>query len=312
MLLFTHPSCLQHDPGTDHPESPQRLQVVLQALREAYGARLDWRQAPAAKLGDLARVHDTALIDLVLQAQQAPLRQIDMDTRTSPGSAGAALHAAGSGIAAVDAVMLGDDPLAFCAVRPPGHHATADTAMGFCLLNNAAVAAAHARDRHGLERIAVVDFDVHHGNGTQDIFQHDPRVAYYSTHQSGLFPNSGLRRDRGAGNLLNILLPPGSGSFRFRNVWADEMLPAIDDFRPQLLLVSAGFDAHLRDPQADLMLETADFAWITAELHALARRHAQGRVVSLLEGGYDLQALAECCVAHVGTLLDGSAAAHGG
>ncbi|PSD11051.1 acetoin utilization protein, partial [Stenotrophomonas maltophilia] len=212
-------------------------------------------------------------------------------------------HAAGAGVAAVDAVMLGEDPLAFCAVRPPGHHATSSTAMGFCLLNNIAIAAAHARDRHGLERIAVVDFDVHHGNGTQDIFQHDARVSYYSTHQAGLFPNSGLRRDRGAGNLMNILLPPGSGGFRFRNVWADEMLPAIDDFRPQLLLISAGFDAHLRDPQADLMLETDDFAWITRELHALARRHAAGRVVSMLEGGYDLQALAECSVAHVRALL---------
>lgn len=303
MLLYTHPSCLQHVPGPDHPESPQRLQAVLDALRAAFPTALDWREAPSAKLGELARVHDTAMIDLVLQAQDAPLRQLDMDTRTSPGSARAALHAAGAGVAAVDAVLLGDDPLAFCAVRPPGHHATASSAMGFCLLNNVAVAAAYARDRHGLERIAIVDFDVHHGNGTQDIFQHDPRVAYFSTHQAGLFPNSGLRRDRGAGNLLNILLPPGSGSLRFRNVWADEMLPVIDDFRPQLILVSAGFDAHLRDPQADLMLEAEDFAWLTGELLALARRHGGGRLVSTLEGGYDLEALAECSVAHVGALL---------
>lgn len=309
MLVFTHPSCLQHDPGPDHPESPQRLRVVLDALRSAFPGQLDWREAPAAKRGDLARVHDSSLIDLVLQPQTADLRQIDLDTRTSPGSAAAALHAAGAGVAAVDAVMRGDDPLAFCAVRPPGHHATATTAMGFCLLNNIAVAAAHARDRHGLERIAVVDFDVHHGNGTQDIFQLDPRVAYYSTHQAGLFPESGLRRDRGAGNLLNILLPPGSGSLRFRNVWVEEMLPAIDDFRPQLVLVSAGFDAHLRDPQADLMLEAEDFAWITTELQALARRHAAGRLVSMLEGGYDLQALAESSVAHVGSLLDGAGTA---
>ena len=306
MLLYTHPACLQHDPGADHPERPQRLQRVLDALRTAFPTQLDWREAPSAKLGELARVHDTAMIDLVLQAQQAPLRQIDMDTRTSPGSARAALHAAGAGVAAVDAVVLGEDPVAFCAVRPPGHHATGSTAMGFCLLNNVAIAAAYARDRHGLERIAIVDFDVHHGNGTQDIFQHDPRVAYYSTHQAGLFPHSGLRRDRGAGNLLNILLPPGSDSLRFRNVWADEMLPAIDDFRPQLVLVSAGFDAHRRDPQADLMLEAEDFAWLTAELHALARRHAAGRLVSTLEGGYDLEALADCSVAHVQALLEGA------
>ena len=303
MLVFTHPACLQHDPGRGHPECPERLQRVLDALRGAWPAGLDWREAPAAKRGDLARVHDSELIDQVLMPQTEPLRLLDMDTFTSPGSAAAALHAAGAGVAAGDGVMLGDDPVAFCAVRPPGHHATASTAMGFCLFNNIAVAAAHARDRYGLERIAVVDFDVHHGNGTQNIFGADPRVAYYSTHQAGLFPNSGLRRDRGAGNLLNILLPPGSGSFRFRNTWADEMLPAIDDFRPQLLLISAGFDAHLRDPQADLMLETDDFAWITTELRALARRHGGGRVVSMLEGGYDLQALAECSVAHVDALI---------
>jgi len=302
MLVFTHPACLHHDPGRGHPESPQRLQEVLDALRAAFPDQLDWREAPPAKLGELARVHDSELIDLVLKPQTEPLRLIDMDTLTSPGSASAALHAAGAGVAAVDAVMLGADPVAFCAVRPPGHHATASTAMGFCLFNNIAVAAAYARDRYGLERIAIVDFDVHHGNGTQDIFIADPGIAYYSTHQAGLFPNSGLRRDRGAGNLMNILLPPGSGGFRFRNTWADEMLPAIDDFRPQLLLISAGFDAHMRDPQADLMLETEDFAWITAELRTLARRHAGGRVVSMLEGGYDLQALAECSVAHVGQL----------
>ena len=212
MLVYTHPSCLLHDPGPGHPECPQRLQYVLDALHAAFPGQLDWREAPPAKFGELTRVHDSALLDFVLQPQTAPLRQLDMDTWTSPGSASAAVHAAGAGVAAVDAVMLGDDPLAFCAVRPPGHHATSSTAMGFCLLNNIAIAAAYARDRHGLERIAVVDFDVHHGNGTQDIFQHDARVSYYSTHQAGLFPNSGLRRDRGAGNLMNILLPPAAGA----------------------------------------------------------------------------------------------------
>lgn len=188
-------------------------------------------------------------------------------------------------------------------MRPPGHHATADTAMGFCLFNNIAVAAAYARDVHGLERVAIVDFDVHHGNGTQAIFETDPRVAYYSSHESGLFPYSGNMRERGVGNVCNILLPPGSGGFRFRNTWADELLPLVDAFRPQLLFVSAGFDAHLHDPQADLMVETEDFGWLTAELAALADRHADGRLVSMLEGGYDLQALAECSVAHVGALL---------
>ncbi|MCH1910025.1 histone deacetylase family protein [Stenotrophomonas acidaminiphila] len=303
MLVFTHTACLGHDPGPDHPESPERLRAVLDALRRAFPEQLDWRQAPPAKLGELARVHTRELIDDMLQAQTAPLRRIDLDTFTSPGSASAALHAAGAGVAAVDAVMRGPGRRAFCAVRPPGHHATADTAMGFCLFNNIAVAAAYARDVHGLERVAIVDFDVHHGNGTQAIFETDPRVAYYSSHESGLFPYSGNMRERGVGNVCNILLPPGSGGFRFRNTWADELLPLVDAFRPQLLFVSAGFDAHLHDPQADLMVETEDFGWLTAELAALADRHADGRLVSMLEGGYDLQALAECSVAHVGALL---------
>ena len=303
MLVFTHTACLGHDPGPDHPESPERLRAVLDALRAAFPDQLDWREAPPAKLGELARVHTRELIDDMLQAQTAPLRRIDLDTFTSPGSASAALHAAGAGVAAVDAVMRGPDRRAFCAVRPPGHHATADTAMGFCLFNNIAVAAAYARDVHGLERVAIVDFDVHHGNGTQAIFETDPRVAYYSSHESGLFPYSGNMRERGVGNVCNILLPPGSGGFRFRNTWADELLPLVDAFRPQLLFVSAGFDAHLHDPQADLMVETEDFGWLTTELAALADRHADGRLVSMLEGGYDLQALAESSVAHVDALL---------
>ena len=304
MLVFTHPACLEHDPGIDHPESPERLHAVISALRAEFPDQLEWRQAPTAKLGELARVHSRELIDDVLRAQVTPLRRIDLDTFTSPGSGSAALHAAGAGVAAVDAVMLEDDRRhVFCAVRPPGHHATADNAMGFCLFNNIAVAAAYARDKYGLERIAIVDFDVHHGNGTQAIFETDPKVAYYSTHQSGLFPFSGSMRERGVGNICNILLPPGSGGFRFRNTWADEMLPQIEAFRPQLLFISAGFDAHMRDPQADLMVETEDFGWLTQELVGLAERHCSGRVVSMLEGGYDLQALRECSVVHVQALL---------
>lgn len=305
MLVFTHPACFGHDPGHDHPESPERLRVVLDALHEAFPDRLDWREAPPAKLGELARVHERALIDDILQAQAEPLRRLDLDTFMSPGSAGAALHAAGAGVAAVSAVMNGPDRHAFCAVRPPGHHATADTAMGFCLFNNIAVAAAFVVEAHGLERVAIVDFDVHHGNGTQAIFQNDARVAYFSTHQSGLFPHSGNMRERGVGNIRNLLLPPGCDSFRFRNTWADELLPQLDAFGPQLLFVSAGFDGHRNDPQADLMLEAEDFGWLTAELAALAAHHAGGRVVSMLEGGYDLHALRECSVAHVQALLDG-------
>ncbi|MGN0858753.1 MAG: histone deacetylase family protein [Stenotrophomonas sp.] len=302
MLVITHPACLGHDPGPDHPESPARLQAVINALRSAFGDSLQWQQAQPAKYGELVRVHEAVMIQAVMAEQSEPLRALDQDTYSSPGSAEAALYAAGAAVDAVDAVMEGRANRVFCAVRPPGHHATASTAMGFCLFNNAAIAAAYACERHGLERVAVVDFDVHHGNGTQDIFQANPRVAYYSSHQAGLFPYSGLRRDRGVGNLLNIQLAAGSGGLDFRNIWAEEILPAIEDFHPQLLILSAGFDAHMRDPQADLMLDAEDFAWLTTCLRGIADRHAGSRLVSVLEGGYDLQALAECSVAHVGAL----------
>ena len=306
MIIFTHPACLAHDTGPEHPERPARLEAVLEGLRRDCG-ELDWREAPMAKLGDLRRVHAESLLHDVLESDFDGYRMLDPDTVMSPASRAAALRAAGAAVAAVDAVMRDNarnetDRTAFCAVRPPGHHATGDTAMGFCLFNNIAVAAAHACDTHGLERVAIVDFDVHHGNGTQAIFAKEPRVAYFSTHEAGLYPNSGGAHEHGVGNILNALLPPGSGGFRFRNVWADTMLPALDAFRPQLLLISAGFDAHMRDPLADLMLETGDYAWLTRELRAIARRHGRGRVVSVLEGGYDLEALRECSVAHVNEL----------
>lgn len=301
MIIFTHPACLAHDPGPEHPERPARLEVVLDALRRDHGD-LDWREAPAAKLGDLRRVHSQAHVDAVLEQDFSGYRMLDPDTVINPDSRAAALRAAGAAVAAVDAVMDGRDPIAFCAVRPPGHHATGEAAMGFCLLNNIAIGAAHACDRHGLERVAVVDFDVHHGNGTQAIFFEDPRVAYFSSHESGLFPYSGAPSERGMGNVMNALLPPGSGSFHFRNLWEDQMLPAIEAFRPQLLMISAGFDAHMRDPLADLMLETEDFAWVTRRLRQIATTHARGRIVSVLEGGYDLEALGECSSAHVAAL----------
>ena len=306
MIIFTHPACLAHDPGPEHPERPARLEAVLAGLRAAHGD-LDWREAPLAKLGDLRRVHTERLLHEVLESGFDGYRMLDADTVMCPDSPAAALRAAGAAVAAVDAVMAGGasgggSTTAFCAVRPPGHHATSDASMGFCLLNNVAVAAAHARDRHGLERVAIVDFDVHHGNGTQAIFYKDPCVAYFSTHESGIYPNSGTPHECGIGNIFNSLLPPGTGGFRFRNVWADAMLPALEDFRPQLVLISAGFDAHMRDPLADLMLETEDFSWLTRELRVIARRHASGRMVSLLEGGYDLEALRECSVAHVNEL----------
>jgi len=304
MLVFTHPACLGHDPGPDHPESPLRLQVVLETLRAYFPQQLEWQLAPQAHRSELLRVHSAALIDDILAPQPIPWRRLDPDTITCPHSGLAALYAAGAGIAAVDALMTGRSRRAFCAVRPPGHHAGFNTAMGFCLFSNIAIAALHALERWGLERIAIVDFDVHHGNGTQELVNDTAQIAYYSTHQSHLFPFSGNPRERGVGNIYNRLLPPGADGLRFCNTWADDLLPRLDDFAPQLLLISAGFDAHVNDPQADLMVETRDFAWLSRELCQIANRHAQGRLVSMLEGGYDLQALRECTRAHVSALLE--------
>jgi acetoin utilization deacetylase AcuC-like enzyme len=299
--VYTHPACLSHDTGSGHPERPQRLAAVTEALHEAFDD-LDWQQSPCAGRAELLRVHTPGLLAQVLETQATGVVALDPDTLLSPGSAEAALRAAGAGIAAVDAAVTGGASRAFCAVRPPGHHATASTAMGFCLFNSVAVAAMHALERHGLSRVAIVDFDVHHGNGTQDIFADDARVLYASTHQWPLYPGTGAAQERGLGNLRNAPLPPGCGGRRFRQAWVDALLPAIDGFAPQLLLVSAGFDGHWRDPLAQVQLDAEDYAWLTRELAVLSQRHAAGRLVSMLEGGYDLQALRECSVAHVEAL----------
>jgi acetoin utilization deacetylase AcuC-like enzyme len=299
--VYTHPACLLHDTGPGHAERPQRLEVVLAALRATF-PQLVWRQAPIATRGQLLRVHDERLLQRVLESHPAACIQLDPDTVLSPHSAEAALRAAGAAVAAVDAVMRGDTHRAFCAVRPPGHHASRDTPMGFCLFNNIAVAARHALDAHGLERVAVVDFDVHHGNGTQAIFEHDRRVLYASSHQTPLYPWTGDRDETGVGNIVNAPLPADSTGALFRQCWHEQLLPAIDAFAPQLLLLSAGFDGHRRDPLAQLQLDAADFGWLTDALVALADRHCQGRLVSALEGGYDLDALAECSIAHLRAL----------
>jgi acetoin utilization deacetylase AcuC-like enzyme len=305
VALYTHKACLDHDPGPAHPESPSRLASVLQALDIDRFAWLDRIEAPRATREQLERVHRSSLIDEVFASSPpSGLRHLDADTAMSPGSLEAALRAAGAACAAVDTVMDGYTRRAFCAVRPPGHHATPQTAMGFCLFNNIAAAAAHAIDAHGLTRVAIVDFDVHHGNGTQDIFWADPRVLYASTHQSPLYPGTGSRLERGAGNIVNAPLAPGAGSSEFRTAFENIVLPALDTFAPQLVLISAGFDAHKLDPLANLNLETADYAWVTERLVELADRHAEGRVVSSLEGGYSLTALRESTVAHVAALFD--------
>lgn len=301
MRIYTHPACVRHDPGPGHPECPARLETVVAALRQQ-GSGLDWQEAPLASREALSRVHAPSLLATVLDTPVPEARRLDPDTVLSPASPEAALRAAGAGVAAVNWTMASPGRRAFCAVRPPGHHATGDTAMGFCLFNSIAVAAAHALAAFGLQRVAIVDFDVHHGNGTQDIFANDARVMYVSSHQSPLYPGTGRSNEHGVGNIENAELPPGSGSEAFRAAWTKSLLPSLEHYSPQLLLVSAGFDAHRLDPLADLNLEAGDYAWLTAELVALAERHAQGRVVSILEGGYSLTALRECTLAHVGAL----------
>jgi acetoin utilization deacetylase AcuC-like enzyme len=304
-LLYTHAACLEHDPGQYHPECPARLEAVLSALSAAEFAALDRREAPQAALDDLVRVHPRQFVDRLLAAvPQAGHVGVDADTVMSPQSGEAALRAAGAVAAAVDAVVAGEAANAFCAVRPPGHHAEPNRAMGFCLFNNIAVGALRAREVHGLARVAVVDFDVHHGNGTQARFWDDPSLFYGSTHQSPLYPGTGAAGETGVGgNIVNVPLRPMSGGSQFRQGMERIMLPALDAFAPEMVLISAGFDAHRSDPLAQLMLEEADYTWATEQLCAVAQRHADGRVVSTLEGGYDLGALGASAAAHVRALM---------
>jgi len=304
LRLYTHPACLLHDPGPGHAERPARLHAVLHALDHDRYAALDRIEAPRATREQLLRVHSAAHVEeILLGAPPDDMLALDQDTVMGPGSTDAALRAAGAVVAAVDAVLGSAARRAFCAVRPPGHHATRDRAMGFCLFNNIAVAAAHALVAHGLKRIAIADFDVHHGNGTQAIFESEPRVLFASSHQSPLYPDSGREDERGVGNIVNGTLSPGAGSHEFRELWDSVLLPRLHAFKPQLVLVSAGFDAHRNDPLADIRLGQEDYAWITERLAALAEAHAGGRLVSTLEGGYDLAALAASVSAHVSALI---------
>jgi acetoin utilization deacetylase AcuC-like enzyme len=303
--LYTHAACLQHDTGRGHPERIERLSAVLQAVKGPTFGALTWREAPLAEIAQIERVHDGDYVRYALASvPETDWVQLDGDTVMSPGSGEAALRAAGAVTAAVGAVLAGAVKNAFCAVRPPGHHAERDRAMGFCIFNNIAIGAAEARAVHGLSRVAVMDFDVHHGNGTQHMFDRDPNLFFASTHQMPLYPGTGARGERGVGNICNAPLPPGAGSEEFRAAMEKVMLPAIEAFRPELIMISAGFDAHRRDPLASLAFETADYHWATERLCALAESCCGGRVVSTLEGGYDLAALAESAAAHVTALLE--------
>lgn len=301
MLLFTHPAMLGHGNPPHHPESAARLAAVLKGLE---GLDLDRRTAPVADRDVIARVHPWAYIRAVDEAFPKPgdgLVAIDGgDTFLSDGSGEACYRAAGACVAAVDAVLAGEDQAAFCAVRPPGHHAEPAQAMGFCIFNNIAVAAMHALDAHGLKRVAVVDFDVHHGNGTQAVAMRDPRLFFASTHQAPLYPGTGLAVERGpANNVLNVPMPPGADGEAWRGAMTASVLPALSAFQPELILVSAGFDGHKADPLAALGLEEADFAWAAKRLREIALQQCKGMVVSTLEGGYDLPALARSARAYV-------------
>jgi acetoin utilization deacetylase AcuC-like enzyme len=308
-LLYTHPSSLQHDPGPGHPESPARIRAILNLLEreERKGGLLGVQreEPPLATREQLERAHTGRYVDTILGAEPASgYRRLDPDTVMSPGSAEAALRAAGAAAAAVGAVIANEASNAFCALRPPGHHAEPERAMGFCLFNSIAIGALEALVAHGVARISIFDFDVHHGNGTQAIFAREPAVQYLSTHQWPLYPGTGALHEVGVGNIVNRPLPAGTGSKEWRRVVASEVLPAIDGFAPELIMLSAGFDAHRADPLAMLELVEDDYEWVTREVMALADRHAAGRVVSVLEGGYDLTALANSCLAHLDALRE--------
>lgn len=307
-MLFTHPSSLRHVTPHGHPERIDRIRAVNQILSSEHFRDLVRREAPQGRDEDILRAHAYEHLERIrAMSPTEGFEYLDPDTPMSPGSLEAALRAVGAATAAVDAVFQGEADNAFCAMRPPGHHAETRRAMGFCLFNQAAIAAHYARERYDAERVAVVDFDVHHGNGTQEIFWSDPSLFYGSTHQMPLFPGSGDVQETGEGNIFNAPLRAGEGSEQFREAMGSVILPALDAFVPDLVIISAGFDAHHRDPLGSLQLTEEDFAWVTLKLMEAAEIHCGGRVVSVLEGGYDLQGLAASVGIHVQALMRGNA-----
>ncbi|NRG19695.1 histone deacetylase family protein [Rhizobiales bacterium] len=304
-LLLHHTAYLDHLTPVGHPERPDRIRAIDRILEHERFQSLEREPAPLGNVDDVLRAHPAEYVDMIRNAVPSEgLFRLDMDTTVSPGSWEAAMRGVGGACLAVDEVVTGKVSNAFSASRPPGHHAERIRAMGFCLFNNAAVAARHAQAKHGAERVAVVDFDVHHGNGTQDIFWSDPSLMYCSTHQAPFYPGSGAANETGDhDNIVNAPLSAGDGSAEFREAMEIVVLPRLEAFAPDLVIISAGFDAHVRDPLGGLNLVETDFAWATERLMDVATRHAQGRVVSLLEGGYDLEGLARSAAAHVMTLM---------
>jgi acetoin utilization deacetylase AcuC-like enzyme len=304
-LLLTHAACLDHATPPGHPERPDRLRAVAKVLGEDRFSSLVRGQAPAGNLDLVTLCHDEHYVSEIRRiAPASGLIYLDGDTSMSPGTWEAVMRGVGGAVAATDAVMSGAHNNAFVAVRPPGHHAEINRPMGFCLFDNAAIAARHAQRKYGIARAAVVDFDVHHGNGTQDIFWADKTVMYCSTHQMPLFPGTGARSERGEhDNIVNAPLASEDGGAKFRAAFENVILPQLTAFSPELIIVSAGFDAHYRDPLASLNLKAEDFDWVTRKLMDVADSTAGGRIVSVLEGGYDLQGLTESVAAHVSALM---------
>lgn len=306
-LLLTHPVFLEHAPPEGHPERPDRLRAVNKILEHESFDGLIREEAPRGDPEDVVRAHPADYLHMLEQSvPDSGLEPLDPDTWMGPKSLEAAMHAVGAGTRAVDAVMNLEVSNAFCAVRPPGHHAETSRAMGFCLFNSVAIAAHYAVETYGADRVAVVDFDVHHGNGTQEIFWSDPDLFYGSTHQMPLFPGSGEVSETGEGNIFNAPLRAGDDGERFREAMRSRILPSLNAFEPDLLIISAGFDAHHKDPLASLELTEEDFVWATLNLMDIAARHCDGRVVSMLEGGYDLQGLASSAAVHIQALMRGS------
>ncbi|HEY8248969.1 MAG TPA: histone deacetylase family protein [Burkholderiales bacterium] len=297
--FITHADCLKHDMGAHHPERPARLTAIEdQLIASGVGQHLTRFEAPLATDEQLARVHPPDYVRAIRDAApRSGTVHLDPDTAMNPHTLQAALRAAGAAVLAVDLVLQRKAGSAFCAVRPPGHHACRARPMGFCIFNNVAVAARHALEAHGLERVAVIDFDVHHGNGTEDIFEGDEHVLMASTFQHPFYPYSGT--DNPASNMVNVPLAAGAGSKEFREAVRAEWIPALDDFAPQLIVFSAGFDAHAEDDMAMLRFTDADYGWVTEQLKSVAERHSKGRMVSMLEGGYALSALGRSAVQHI-------------
>ncbi|MDJ0640350.1 MAG: histone deacetylase family protein [Paracoccaceae bacterium] len=302
--IYWHDDALTHVTPPGHPERVARVEAIKPALEAMDG--LSWHEAPKADRAEVLRCHPEHYVTRIeASIPDTGFRSLDADTHVSSGSLNAALRAVGGCLAAVDAVLAGDAKTAFVAMRPPGHHAETETAMGFCLFGTAAIAAKYALDHHGLERVAVLDFDVHHGNGTQDLLWNEPRTFFCSSHQMPLYPGTGAPHETGAhDNVLNAPLQPMTGGQAMRRAWGDLILPAVDDFAPELVIISAGFDAHADDPLANLNWVEDDFAWVTRAIREVADTHSRGRVVSTLEGGYDLDALAASTVAHVTALKE--------